>query len=254
MEEKITLLKSPPIIEAICQIDLSLPDDLDIKSRINDFYEDIKESYPERNEIPGMNLNININKEIKESLLSSSPVPSINRFINSDKKQIFSVFGPTNFSLSRLSPYISWEQFQGEIVRLRRIYNKFFQPTIIKRIALRYINNIKIPYGREFENYFTASPKIPPNLPQSFISFMSNIVVYEESINAIGRIIHVFNPPPQQDNIPEFINIILDIDVYKANDKGIKEDEVEYTLEQLRLYKNKIFFGSITEKLKETLL
>jgi uncharacterized protein (TIGR04255 family) len=44
-----------------------------------------------------------------------------------------------------------------------------------------------------------------------------------------------------------FIGVVLDIDVFEAQEAGFPEDSISKIFEKIRLLKNKIFFGSITE-------
>ena len=48
---------------------------------------------------------------------------------------------------------------------------------------------------------------------------------------------------------PEFVPVILDIDVFRFDPNGIRED-IWDILESLRVLKNRIFFNSITKKLE----
>jgi uncharacterized protein (TIGR04255 family) len=41
--------------------------------------------------------------------------------------------------------------------------------------------------------------------------------------------------------------VVLDIDVFEAQEAGFPEDSISKIFEKIRLLKNKIFFGSITE-------
>jgi uncharacterized protein (TIGR04255 family) len=117
-------------------------------------------------------------------------------------------------------------------------------------VGLRYINKFDIPLFpqalRDFNEYLTAAPIVPEGLPQGVNSFLTRVVIHDPEIDAAAIITQAF----EQIIDPKFIPIILDIDAFKQKDR-IGEEEAWQALEELRHFKNKIFFSSITEKAKE---
>src|SRR6266545_222929 len=61
------------------------------------------------------------------------------RFRSSDEKHI-AQFNRDGFALSRLEPYLTWEQLESESQRLWNIYKDLAQPAEIQRLGLRFIN------------------------------------------------------------------------------------------------------------------
>ncbi|MFQ5787653.1 MAG: TIGR04255 family protein [Thermodesulfobacteriota bacterium] len=168
------------------------------------------------------------------------------RYITSDKKQIVQA-RLDGFTFSRLKPYIKWNDLRDEAHKLWRLYQEATSPESITRVALRYINNLNIPLPiRDFGDYLTAPPTIPEGLPQGVGSFLTRVVMLEPSIGANAIITQAL-----EQIAPGRAPIILDIDVFKLQEKGIEEKEAWDTIEKLRHFKNKIFFKSITNRLKE---
>ena len=92
------------------------------------------------------------------------------RFWDTERKQACR-FGLDGFSFSRLRPYSGWEDCFPETMRLWAIYKADFNPHHIKRVAVRFINVIKIPEGRfELADYFNNPPE-PTGLPQDLTEF-----------------------------------------------------------------------------------
>jgi len=156
------------------------------------------------------------------------------------------------FSVSRLHPYSEWKDLRDETKRLWQFYKEIAKPDAIIRVALRYINNLNMPFPKnDFDEYLTAPPLVPKELPQGVSSFLTRVVLTEPSlgVNAIiTQALELVPPIAKINRLP----VILDIDVFKQDPKGMEEIDVWNTIEQLRHFKNKIFDKSITPKLKET--
>ena len=122
-------------------------------------------------------------------------------------------------------------------------------PEAITRVALRYINNLNIPMPViDFADYLAAPPVLPEGLPQGVNSFLIRLNVHVPELEANAIITQALEPMPvEMSKLP----VILDIDVIKERTAGIEEREAWNLLEKMRNFKNQIFFGFITEKLKE---
>ncbi len=140
--------------------------------------------------------------------------------------------------------------FRDEAFRLWKLYKDLVSPEII-RVAVRFINKIDIPLSSQtaldFDDYLTAGPIVPKELPQGISSFLTRVVINDPEIDASAIITQAF----EQIVDPKYVPIIFDIDVFKQESKGLSEEEAWRTLEKLRHFKNRIFFASITEKIKE---
>lgn len=243
MLEEYPILKKAPITEALIDIRVKLPSELDVKN-IDSIYQTIKEEYPERHEqrISKVSFEPKVDEPIKSSRANINGY----RYISSDKKRIVQA-RMDGFTFSWLHPYIKWEELRNEAHRLWQLYKNIASPESITRVALRYINNLNIPMPiRDFGDYLTAPPAVPEELPQGVSSFLTRVVIHESSIGASAIITQAL-----EQIITDTAPIILDIDVFKLQPKGIEEKDAWETIEKLRHFKNRIFFKSITKKLKE---
>ena len=151
------------------------------------------------------------------------------------------------FTFSRLHPYVKWEELRDEAYRLWQLYKDMTSPESITRVAVRYINNLNIPMPiKDFDDYLTAPPTVPEGLPQGVSSFLTRTVIHEPSFGANAIITQALE---QVDT--DVAPVILDIDVFKLESKGIVEKDAWKIMEKLRHFKNKVFFSSITDDLKE---
>ncbi|VAX29656.1 hypothetical protein MNBD_NITROSPIRAE03-83 [hydrothermal vent metagenome] len=240
---KYPIFKKAPITEALIDIRVKLPNDFDV-TKMDSIYESISEGYPEKQAQIETQVDLNIKKE--ESVKTSATKVTGYRYISSDRKQIIQA-GRDGFTVSRLKPYIRWEELRDEAFRLWKLYRDITSPECITRVAVRYINNLNIPMPiRDFTEYLTAPPIVPPELPQVVSSFLTRVVIHESSIGANAIITQAL-----EQIVTDVAPIILDIDVFKFQSDGIEEEDAWEIIEKLRHFKNKIFFTSITNKLKE---
>lgn len=169
------------------------------------------------------------------------------RFWNENRNHVcrFSLDG---FSFSRLRPYDDWEHNFHEAMRLWKIYKDNFRPEYVKRVAVRFINVLEIPFTKfELNDYFFNPPEPPKELPQNIVEFLSRLMIrYEEHLHAI---VTLALQPPQKDG---FTSILFDIDVF--SDVRFRSDEDVKLLaifDRLHGIKNDIFEKSLTPKAKE---
>jgi uncharacterized protein (TIGR04255 family) len=171
------------------------------------------------------------------------------RFRSADEKHI-AQFNRDGFVFSRLEPYADWQQLFGEGRRLWNFFKELAQPTAIHRIGLRFINRIQLPPAElRFEDYIRPAPIPPAGLELPFHGFMHHDVLavpgHPYAINIIRTI------QPSTGNGGAGIGVILDIDVFTAQEFEPDEAKLVHRLLEMRWLKNKAFFGSVTEKALE---
>ena len=239
-----TVLSKAPITEALIDIRVKLPEDLKV-DKLNSLYDAIASQYSERKERMRSEVRFDFKKGEPPKLTAGDKIDGY-LFISSDKRQIVQA-RLDGFTFSRLKPYETWERFHDEAYRLWQLYVDITSPELITRAALRYINHMDIPLPiRDFSDYLTAPPIVPEDLPQGVSSFLTRVVIHEPSINATAIITQAL----EQIIKPDFVPIILDIDVFRQIPDGMKREEAWKTIGELRHFKNRIFFKSVTEKLK----
>jgi uncharacterized protein (TIGR04255 family) len=189
--------------------------------------------------------------EIKEGTLqkTSNDDPRIDGYLfwSADEKQVVQ-FRLNGFTFSRLKPYKQWEHMFPEAIRLWRTYEQNLKPTAITRLAVRYINSIEIPSNKaNLQDYLSAAPVIPGNLPQAVQQFLSQVIVEfkEEQCRAI--ITQTIVPK----GTPTITPVILDIDIVRDLRLTPEEGAIKQVLSDLHGVADRIFDESITEKTKE---
>lgn len=246
---KYSVLPHAPITEALIDIRVKLPLDFKV-DRLNSMHDLISDQYPDRKEVKKHKSVIEFKKGEVPKLTEEGDKLIGYRYTSSDKLQVIQT-GIDGFTFSRLKPYETWQKFHDEAYRLWQLYKDTTSPELISRVALRYINKIDIPLPmKDFSEYLTASPIVPKGLPQGVSSFLTRTVIPEPSMKATAIITQAL------ENMVDlnFAPIILDIDVFKQEPDGIKKENVWKVIDNLRDFKNEIFFNSITKKLKELFL
>lgn len=236
-------LKNAPITEALIDIRIKIKDSFDVKL-FESLHKEISNQYPEKKERHKWEGKFEFKKG--EGPISTG-TQTIDGYIftSKDGKQVFQA-RIDGFTFNRLRPYDKWETFRDEAFMLWKLYSNLVSPEII-RVAVRYINKFDIPLFpqpmQDFNEYLTAAPIVPKELPQGVSSFLTRVVINDPEKDAAAIITQAF----EQIVDPKFIPIILDIDAFKQKEV-IAEEDAWQTLEALRHFKNRIFFASITEK------
>lgn len=160
-------------------------------------------------------------------------------------------FNRDGFVFSRLRPYDHWEQFQGEAMRLWRIYQDLASPSGIQRLGLRFINRIELPVdGPPPDDYLRMPSEVLAGMPLSRVGFFHRDVLAVQGYPYIVTIVRTVQPIQVTGN--KGFGLLLDIDVFSTEPFDLRDDLLTQRLVEMRWLKNKAFFGSITQQALET--
>lgn len=234
-------LRNAPLTEALIDIRVSLPPVFDPKDFLS-LSKDISDKYPKSE--PRQLFTAAFGVEAGKPFTQATESKGIHGYIckSEDGKDVVQ-FRIDGFTFSRLNPYSEWEAVLSEAKRLWGLYSIKCSPELITRIAVRYINRLDLPLPiKDFADYLTAPPLVPDSLPQGVSQFLTRVVIHDADITA--NIVQTMKSSPKLDHI----GVILDIDVFKLKETGFEESSIWPEFEELRDFKNRIFFESITEK------
>ena len=240
-----THLSKAPITEALIDIKVRLPIDVDI-NKLEPMGKIISNQYPKKQD--RIRFEGRIDFKLGETPKHKDPLSLVDGFmyISSDEKYVVQT-RLDGFTLSRLKPYETWERLRDEAQKLWKLYLETTSPEIIKRVALRYINRLELPPSmHDFSEYLASPPTVPKGLPQKLASFLNRFIIPFEDIDAFAIITQSFESI-ERDVVP----IILDIDVFREGEFELNKGDAWELLEKFRNIKNDVFFESITEKTKE---
>lgn len=235
-------LSHAPITEAIIDCRIKAPARFNVDS-FHALKANVGGDYPRVEEQRGFEAEVRIEQgQLSQSAKQRGLVGLIFRSKSGENVSQFRIDG---FTFSRLRPYTSWEQIFPEAFRLWKMYLDVVAPEFITRIAVRYINRLRIPLPvGDFSEYLCSPPVVPPELPRQVATFLTRIVIPASDFSADAAITQALERPAD----PSFVTIILDIDVYRRKQFEVDDEKIRSEFEELRQLKNRIFFNSITEK------
>jgi uncharacterized protein (TIGR04255 family) len=154
-----------------------------------------------------------------------------------------------SYVYSRLQPYPGWENFKERALIGWNDYRVIAGKQNIKRIGIRFINKIEFA-NDELSELFVGFPETVGKIDKSMSGyFQQNVYTFNKGEYGANHIQTIQASDINNEN-PSFI---LDIDVYTLEVLPLEEKDLNNILEQIRMFKNDIFFGAIKEKLLERL-
>ena len=231
-------LSRAPIIEALIDIRVKF---LEIPSTqvLDKLHDQISSDFPEKKARGISKFTIGNN----EGLPHVSPEIAVNGYVcfSSDQKKAVQ-FRTDGFTFSFLKTYSSCEEIKPESEKYWKLYKLTTKPISIERLAVRYINSIKIPSPiNDYSKYFKISSKLPENISGKVKQFLNMFVVsFDQGVQAN---VTLTSKPTE---VPGFEEFLFDIDVFKdVNDQAI---DMWAIFDYFKEVKNQIFFESITKE------
>jgi uncharacterized protein (TIGR04255 family) len=239
-------LPNAPIVEAILDIRVRFAVPVDIL-RLESFQDAIRDRYPVK--LGRMSFETEVRVEgqaVQQGVRRSGP----DGFLFKDSEQKRTVQARSDgFTFNWLKPYDTWEALRDEAREHWERYRATFNPEAAMRVALRYINRIELPLPfADFAEYVRTLPVVAPELPQGLRTFLMRLEIPEPQRGFIGILTETIEQPSGDGR---YLPFILDIDVIREATFDPAGPLIWETLEQLRDFKNELFFGSITTKTKE---
>lgn len=240
---RIRHLRNAPITEAIVDFRVSLPSDFRA-DRLRQARDRLVREYPLVVEHKGMEAHFEFAAgQPKEPRTRDLGFQGI--WLKTEDEKSVAQFRVDGFTFNRLKPYTRWEQILPEALRLWRLYTELATPQSVTRLALRYINHMKLPApASSLDDYILTSPKVPPSVPQTLSAFATRIVLEHAQHQMKANVVQVLEAGIEG----PALSLLFDIDVYRAGPLEVSAATMEQILGNLRDYKNEIFFESLTER------
>lgn len=237
-------LINAPIVEALIDIRAKLPKSFEVE-KFKSLKDRLHETYPKVEERRLFSGGFEIQKGKTSQFSKDMGLHGF--FFKTEDELYVAQFRVDGFTFSRLKPYTSWEEVLPIARRMWSLYVEIGSPEFITRIAVRYINQLKIPFQFEqFSEILEAPPTLPEGVPDKVSSFLTRQVVHDPVTGiAVNFIQALEGRTPDEQNIV----VLLDIDAYKLQDFEPNDERVFQEFETLRTMKNRFFFNSITERI-----
>ena len=235
----------PPITEAV--IEIRLEDSLSEKV-VENIHNRLKINYESSEGISS----IGIIFDHRKKKFTKMPDEFLGYKLTSKDQSDVVLIKPNAMVCSRLAPYNGWENFEPRARENWKIWKNTAKHNKIKRIGVRYLNRIDIPFRKghkiDIEDYLTVFPKYPePHLLKSFTNYTMQIMgpFYVEEFFLIVNTNVVKSP------LIDHFSIVLDLDLSPQGDMPQRNDKVWEMINQMREYKNNAFEMCITDKARE---
>ncbi len=240
-------LSKAPITEALIDIHVQLAPDTTIEE-LRAFYDaEMKAQFPKMDERMLSTGQIKLTLAQPPEMKVAAPRPD-GLLMKSEEDAILVQVRLDGFTVNKFQPYLTWEDLKGRTQKLWRKYCQVAHPVKVTRIAVRYTNRIELQPGRDFKDFILTVPEIAPGIPQSLPEFGMRLVIPDES--GCMAIVTLSSMHPNSN--AEIFPVIFDIDAFRFVDlAATEEDEMWSLLDELRDYKNLIFFKSINPELLE---
>lgn len=236
-------LSRAPIAEALVDFHAQLPESVSIAD-FRQIAEAEKGRYPNGGVIREISATLKLTTEAHDQDVKRDDIGV--RIETADRKTV-AQFRINGFTLNRLAPYTKWSEIYPEAIRLWKLYVVVAKPSIVPRLATRYVNRLRLPGPVvELGDYLTSPPVVPTGLPQALQSFLTRLVIHDSEIGHSAIITQGYEPDLEH---PESVSVLLDIDAFRMAE--VRSDDfaaIDGIFDRLHDFKNNIFFGSITEK------
>jgi uncharacterized protein (TIGR04255 family) len=238
-------LARAPIIEAVVDIDCTMPPGFDLAALEKSAREAFRDIYPK--------LRQQFVQEHQFRISTDSPPKTSVRheiqafqFRQEDEKQLVQIRAQ-GYSFNRLAPYGSLDDYLPEIERTWNLFRFLTLPTQVRAVRLRYINRLDLPMrdGKvNVADYFKDAPRIPADTNLSIGGFLNQRFAVEAETAHEANIV-LSSQPPERDKLP----VIFDISVGAS---GTEQPEnwtwISGKIISLRALKNRIFKSTLTDQ------
>lgn len=237
-------LEKAPITEALIDIQVKLPESLDIEVFLKP-YKIFKQEFPIKEERQEIITEIKVVKGKPQPVVNKSQ--PIGYFFKTQDKAKLVQFRKNGYTFNKLRPYSSWSDIISEARRFWEIYQDTIKPDSITRIAVRYINHLNLPLPiSDFSVYLTNPPTIREGYPPKLDGFLSKLIVSDPAISITSHITQQLDKTTSK-----YAVVILDIDVFNKDSYSSTDNKIWKIFENFHNIKNKIFFNSLTDNALE---
>lgn len=175
-------------------------------------------------------------------------------FHTSDRRETVQ-FRNDTFVMTRAAPYPGWETFVASLKKRWEIHKEISGAQFVTRFGLRFINRIAMgTKACDIDDFIHCGPKDYPSQKLLVVNFLHREQMLEPSENYFVQVIRASNNREVTGSQPTVeYGITVDIDVFTQKQWSTTEGLDDH-LTAMRDLKNKVFFGSITEKARMGLL
>jgi uncharacterized protein (TIGR04255 family) len=241
---RIRHLARAPIAEALIDIRVQPRDGISGDS-FNQAAEEVSSTYPVVQRIESLAATFGVQEG--KPMAPDATYSQIGLFLKTSDERNIVQFRTNGFTFSRLPQYTSWDEMFPEARSLWREYCAAAKPRRVIRLAVRYINRLRLPLPLDLATYLSAPPTVPEGLPPVLRAYLTRLVLNDADTGNSVIVTQALEPSVDTDHLV----LLLDVDAFRDVDLDPGDSRLESILGMLRDLKNRVFFGSITEQTAE---
>ena len=177
-----TLLKSQPLVEALCEFRFDLAGGWDL-TLPGLFYAEVRDAFPQQEPVDEVSFQLELGPiQGKHQVVKTQRL----QLWNEDRSATLQI-GKNLLSINQLSPYPGWERFKVLVRDAFFKYSNICSDFTFKGIALRYINHIKPASveGFSIDDYLTILPVFPGPLNLPLTGLQQSYSFIEKDSNSL---------------------------------------------------------------------
>lgn len=220
------LLKSQPLVEALCEFHFNLSGDNQL-TLPGLFYAQVRDDFPIQEPINEFIFQIEIENLQGVQNITQAQRLQLKREDHSALLQI----GQNRLIINQLKPYQGWDNFKSLILKAFQKYVDVCGDFTLTRISLRYINHIKptlheppsnelsLDEGFNIEDYLTIIPWFPNPLDKPITGFQQSYEFMYDPFNTF--LVHKTGVATNSDGVTV---LILDLDFISKQNEDLQDN------------------------------
>ncbi len=235
--------KNPPIVEAVCEFRFAESKEWDptIPGRLHGLIKSKYDGAPRQQKV--MHAQVQPRVDAAGSALQLTEMATVHLPAADDSRLVSIANGLLGVHVKK--PYPGWEDFRDEISSVVDSYVQEFGNQQVIRVGIRYINILEFPTRSiDLNDYLQAPPSLPPELPQSFVSFLSRVQTkYDDAPITLAYVCGNLEPHGEKGRI------LLDLDLaWESTPLQLNLSDVMANVDDLRNRERTAFEALISEK------
>jgi uncharacterized protein (TIGR04255 family) len=240
-------LSRPPIREAIVEV-RSEPVDF---GRVTELRDRLAGAYPNAKPFRLASLALNLPEERRGAEVDPSASQQTGWRCESADAGEVALIRRDGVSFGRLAAYPGWDALLDRFLSVWGTYVDVARPVEIRRIGVRYINDLRLPVGDQFhfERFLTAAPRAPAGMPPEIADFLVQMTL-PGGADGLRAAVTIASDAASRD--AAWLPVIVDIDASWERPMVVDAQlpgRMAEALGALRDLKNRVFFGMVTEEL-----
>jgi len=239
-------LPTPPIIEAIVSLNCQVPEKPDVERILPIARDRFAVDFPNTDRLTEAEATFTIPPSGEHDAKVQGR-PGGFRLLDARPPSQVLHLDQRSFTFNKLKPYDSLDAYLETIAEGWHFYRKHFEPKIIDRIGLRYVNRIELPLQDNVRaplgEYFTSMPRLEED-PAGRVMGVFQTLRFQCVNTGFFTQVAFATEDPKGGKLP----ILLDIESFAQSPREPDAFEAFHdTIEALRSLKNKYFYSSLSE-------